>query len=199
MLGLVNRMLQVFVVDTYGPSLWSDMAAASGLGDPEFEAMLHYDSAVTDRLLTAAARQLDKPRAALLEDVGTYLVCHSNMQPVRRLLRFCGVDFLDFLHSLEDLRDRVRLAVPDLVLPDLEVTEAAGRRLRIACRGDLPGFGHVLVGLLRAMADDHGALVLLDHLGDGPDGEILEVTLIDECFAEGRRFLLGRGALEVAP
>ena len=54
---------------------------------------------------------------------------------------------------------RASLAVPELVLPELTVCEAPDGRVRIGCRSGNSGFGHVLVGILRTLADDYGALV----------------------------------------
>ena len=54
----------------------------------------------------------------------------------------------------------------------------------------MAGFGHVVMGLLRAMADDYGALALLEHKGTRGDTEILEIQLLDTAFAEGREFEL---------
>ena len=59
------------------------------------------------------SRLLGRPVAGMMEDLGTYLIMNPSFPAVRRLLRFSGVTFLDFLHSLDDLPDRVRLAVPD--------------------------------------------------------------------------------------
>ncbi len=75
------------------------------------------------------------------------------------MLRFGGVTFVDFLHSLEDLPDRGRLALPDLDLPELHITDHGPDFFTLKCRAELTGAGHVMVGLLRAMADDYGALV----------------------------------------
>jgi hypothetical protein len=46
------------------------------------------------------------------------------------------------------------------------------------------------VGLLRAMADDYGALVVIDHAGPAPGGERVSIQLLDHQFATGRRFTL---------
>ena len=48
----------------------------------------------------------------------------------------------------------------------------------------------VRAGLLRAMADDYGALAVLEALGDGPGGgeEVVGIHLLESRFAEGRRF-----------
>ena len=198
--GLTNRAIQCFVRDTYGAATWRDVAAEADLGPHGFEAMLRYDDEVTWRVLALVCERLAKPEDAVLEDLGTYLVSHPNVEALRRLLRFGGVDFVDFLHSLDDLSDRARLAVPDLALPPIEVEADSDERFRLRCRAPRPGFGHVLVGALRAMADDYGALAIIEHggtehggteHGGGPDGrEEVGVDLMLAGFTDGRDFEL---------
>ena len=190
--GLINKALQCFLRDTYGEGLWAAVARDAGLGFDSFEPMLQYDLDQTRAVIAAAARLLDRPAETVLEDMGTYLVSHPNLEPLRRLLRFGGVTFPDFLHSLEDMRGRGRLALPDLDLPTMDLRVDGEDRYVLACRSPLAGAGHVIMGLLRAMADDYGALVLLDHLGTGDGAEEIAIHLPDARFAEGRRFDLSR-------
>jgi len=186
--GLINRSIQCFLRDTYGPAIWASVACEAGLGFDSFETMLTYEISVTDAVLDAACRLLDRPRDSLLEDMGTYLVSHENSRPLRRLLRFSGVHYEDFLHSLEDLPGRARLALPDFDLPLLDLADLGRGDFLLTCRFPLAGMGHVVVGLLRAMADEYGALCLVEHRGSGPDGERVAITLAAPAFAEGRRF-----------
>lgn len=188
--GLINRSIQCFLRDTYGPALWSRVAESAGVGAGGFEAMLSYDDSLTDAVLDQAAHALSRSRDGLLEDLGTYLVSNPNFESLRRLLRFSGVSFEEFLHSLEDLPARGRLAVPDLELPQLELSDLGGGNFALTCASPHRGFGHVMVGILRAMADDYGALVLLDHAGTHDDAERIEIELLDHQFAEGRAFRL---------
>ncbi len=188
--GLINRSIQCFLRDTYGPALWARVAERAGVGAGGFEAMLSYDDALTDAVLSEASEALSRPRDGLLEDLGTYLVSNPSFESLRRLLRFSGVGFEDFLQSLDDLPARGRLAVPDLELPQLELSDLGDGHYALACTGPHRGFGHVMVGVLRAMADDYGALVLLDHVGTHGDTERIEVELLDHQFAEGRAFRL---------
>lgn len=190
--GLINRAIQCFLRDTYGAGAWSAVAQAAGLGFDSFETMLSYDAGLTDAVLDAASDVLGKPRDTVLEDLGTYLVTHDTTQAVRRLLRFGGVSFADFLHSLEDLPGRARLALPDIDLPLLHLQDHSPRDFTLICRAPLAGTGHVVVGLLRAMADDYGVLSVVEHRGSGPMGEILSITLAETAFAAGRRFPLAR-------
>ncbi|MDP1667433.1 heme NO-binding domain-containing protein [Phaeovulum sp.] len=187
--GLINRSIQRFLRDTYGPELWQTVAEAAAVPAAGFEAMLQYDDALTAAMLRVAADRLGKPQEALLEDLGTYLV---TLEPLRRLLRFGGVDYADFLMSLEELPARGRMALPELDLPQLALAAAAEGRLVLMVRAGVPGWGLVLSGLLRAMADDYGALALIE-LGAAADGQDrISVDLLDSRFASGRRFELAQ-------
>ncbi|OYX42256.1 MAG: heme NO-binding protein [Rhodobacterales bacterium 32-67-9] len=186
--GLVNRSVQWFLRDTYGVALWTSVAEAAGIDPNGFEALLVYDDGLTDAMIDAAARQLGKPREALLEDIGIYLV---GLEPLRRLLRFGGVDYADFLQSLDELPDRVHLAVPELDMPGLELKTTGPGRYTLICAADHDGFGAVFAGILRAMADDYGALVLIEAGGKG-GAETVGIELLEAQFATGRRFDLAR-------
>ena len=101
------------------------------------------------------------------------------------------MDFIEFLHSLDDLPDRAKLALSDLDLPDLELREFAPNNFGLQVTGDIPGFGHVVMGLLRAMADDYGVLAILDYEGADGDSEMIVITVIETEYAQGRDFDLG--------
>lgn len=192
MLGLFNRAIQAFLSDTYGPRLWESVAHVAGAPPEGFVTLRHYPEGLTLGLLEAASGLRDRPVDSLLEDLGTYLMSHPGQHRLRRLMRYGGVDFVDFLNSLEDLPDRARLALADLDLPELALAQTGPTRYLLRCIGPGslgPAFGHVLVGLLRTMADDYGALVVLeyDRLGNGA---VLTIDLPDPRFAEARRFAL---------
>lgn len=202
--GLINKSVQGFVTETYGGRAWIAVARTSGAEIGDFEALQLYDDVVTDQLLGAVERVLQKPRDRVLEDLGTWLVTRRQPDTVRRLLRFGGVDFEDFLHSLDDLPGRVRLAVPNLVLPPMELIEQARSVFLLRIGPGPRGFGAVMMGLLRAMADDYGSLAVLelanrDASGDGDGGtgmdgplgkEVVEIRLIQSDYASGRDFHL---------
>ncbi|QUJ75231.1 heme NO-binding domain-containing protein [Sulfitobacter albidus] len=190
--GLINRSLQNFVWDRYGRDAWIETAARAGIDPPSFEAMLSYDDATTPAVLDAMSTVLRRPRAALLEDVGIYLVTHT--EAVRRLLRFGGVDFDDFLQSLDDLPDRARMAVAELRLPAIELHTHGEGRFSLICDSPVAGFGHLMMGVLQAMADDYGALALLEHEGHAAGRETLRIQLVEADFADGRAFDLGQRA-----
>jgi len=189
----MNRAIQCFVRDTYGSATWAQVVSRAGLPVSDFEAMLTYEDPLTDQVLDAICAVLSKPRATVLEDIGTYLVSDPKVEAPRRLLRFAGITYEDFLHSLDDLPGRARLAVSDLILPRLELRSHPGGRYVLVVDGEPRGFSHVMIGILRAMADDYGALVMLDHRGTRQSREEVEITLVEAAFTEGRAFTLGVG------
>ncbi|WP_027259723.1 MULTISPECIES: heme NO-binding domain-containing protein [Leisingera] len=193
--GLINRAIQAFVTSTYGADRWEEVMEEAGLGFTEFEAMLFYSEEQSSQMLTAMEKVLARPLPEMLEDMGTFLVSNPQVEALRRLLRFGGVNYVEFLHSLDDLPDRARLAVSDLHLPGLELLEQAPEQFELVCQPGLPGYAYVLMGVLRAMADDYGDLVFLDHSGTQDGAEVIAITLVETKFAAGREFDLGAHSL----
>lgn len=193
--GMINKAIQTFATTTYGEDTCAAALAAAGAGEQGFEALLHYDDALTERFLDALTVRLGKDRAAFLEDLGLFLVADPATESVRRLLRFGGAGFAAFLHSLETLDGRAQLALPDLVLPRLTLDEYPPGSFTLRYHWAHHGFSDVLVGLLRAMADDYGALALIERVGPEIDGRAqIGISLLDTSFADGRSFDLARAA-----
>lgn len=192
--GLINRSIQNYVCDSAGTEVWRDTVQLARLGFDEFESMLSYPDGLTPKILDAACAILARDRAEVMEDIGTYLVSHPGYEPVRRLLRFGGVNFSDFLHSLDDLPARARLALSDLQLPAIELREHCEGQFSLLCEAPVAGYGYLMMGVLRVMADDYGALVVLDHAGTAGGVETLTIKVIETAFTEGRSFDLGARA-----
>ena len=189
--GLVNKAIQSFVCDTYGDDAWASIVGDAPDVPHRFEAMLSYDDPITDRVIDLVSRHLDKSRDTLLEDVGIYLVSHPDVPGPRRLLRFAGATFEEFLHSLEYLPDRVRLALPELELPPIRVRDAGRRRFTLETGELFEGYAHVLVGLVRAMSDEYGALTTFEYSGRSDDASLVKVAVHAKRFRAGRDFRLG--------
>ncbi len=189
--GLALRAVQLFVTECYGADSWARVIDHAKFEFDEFEAMLVYPHDYAETVLSSAAHVLSRSRCEILEDIGTYLASQNSTERLRRLLRFGGVSFVDFLHSLDEMPDRARLAVPDLDMPTIELREHTSLTFSLTCQGNIPGFGRVLVGLLRTMADDYGALATVEYRGQGQGFETLQVTLLENTYSEGRHFDLG--------
>lgn len=184
--GLVNRTIEQFLRQSQGEACWREIAASAGVDLRGFQAMRNYPDEVTSRLVQVAHDRLGKTEHELLEDVGHWL---AQIEPLRRLLRFSGTTFDEFLLSLDELPDRVRMVLPDVILPRIAVTRGEDSDMLVRLTGEAPQWQYVFCGLIRAMADDYGALALL--LED--EGQIV-VRIPDAQFAEGRSFSLYAGS-----
>lgn len=182
--ALLLRSLQGYVRDTFGKPAWQSICRAADLKFETFEPMLRYDPGMADRVAFFAAKILGRSVDTVWEDMGTYLVTNPSHEGVRRLLRFGGSGFADFLHSLEEMPGRARLAMPDLDLPEFSLTEIDQDRFEVRCRSRIEGMQRVVVGILTAMADDYGSLSLIEPEADGR----IVVQILDSSHTSGRRF-----------
>lgn len=190
--GMINSALQGFVLSNYGAEAWSRIASAADLPASGFEAMERYDDTLTMNCFVAATRVLDKRADTLLEDIGTHLVTHPTLEPLRRLLRFGGGSFAEFLLSLEELPERAALAIPEVEVPTIALSDEGSGTYLLRARWTVPGIAPILMGALRAMADDYGALVLMELAGRDGLEERLRVQIFDVDFSQGRAFSLGQ-------
>jgi hypothetical protein len=189
--GLTNRAIQCFVIDTYGSEGCAECARVADIGFSDFESMLIYDNDLTNQILDTASAALNRPRFELMEDLATYLVSHPNTESLLRLLRFSGDTLIEFLYSLDEFPDRARLAVSDFDLPELDLRDQTATQYSLICRSPIAGTGQVFIGILSAMADDYGTLVILEHLGASEGIETISISLLACEFSTGRRFNLG--------
>lgn len=190
--GLVNKALQDFLLETYGREIWDAIRRDAGLEFDRFEPMMQYDSILTQRVLHAVSFRLARTSESFLEDVGTWLVTRSDHDAIRRLLRFGGQDFFDFLCSLDELPGRLKLAIPHFDVPLFHLAFDGASKATVLLTWPEVNLTPIVVGALRAMADDYGALVLLEAQDSERLGSVIEVELLDNAFADGRGFDLGR-------
>ncbi len=189
--GLLLRSIQAYIRATFGVALWGRVLRAADQPADGFEPLLPYEPEVLDRVLAACAAELGRPQDVILEDVGTFLVVGQANQSLRRLLRFGGGSFIEFLYSLEELPERARLALQDVEFPRITVEEARPGYFRLWYDCRIPALFPVAVGTVRAMADDYGTLVLIDADRSAcahSAGGVMEVQVLEAAHGAGRRF-----------
>ncbi|SFR11135.1 heme NO-binding domain-containing protein [Poseidonocella sedimentorum] len=193
--GLFDRAIQSFVEDTYGRRLWLDVVRDAGLPYADLDVLSRYTDDITSGIIEELSRVLAKPSEEILEDIGTYLVTHPRMTALRRLLRFSGDTFESFLMSLSDAPARARMAVPDLEVPPLSIRDLQDSRYVLLIHKDAEVFADVILGLLRGMADDYGALAVLTLRSRAPELGVIRISVVDAAYAEGQTFdLVGAAA-----
>jgi hypothetical protein len=189
--GLVFLSVTSFCRDMYGSEVLGRVLQNSGVDQAQFEPMLSYEKAGLFRLMDGLSAELGKSHEDIAEDIGTYLVAHENCRAIRRLLRFAGHDFRDFIDGLDELPDRACLALPDLKLPEIDIAQTARQSFDISFGQCLPWFCHVMIGVIRAMADDYGTLVFIGEVIASNDRQSIELVVIEQDFTQGKEFALG--------
>lgn len=188
MYGLFLRALQNYVCVTFGVEPLARALAAAGAPPEGFEPLLRYEHDTLRLFLSTVCAELGRPVTAVLEDLGTFVVTDAGHSAARRLLRFGGATFGEFLFSLDELPERMRLALPDAELPLLHLTDLGEGQFRLICSTDCSELGFLLLGILRAMADDYGALVTIEAERADDHAAVLSLRLLDAGFAAGRPF-----------
>ena len=193
MYGLLLRALEGYVCTTFEEGRWSLMLEGAGVRASGFEPLLIYDRALFQAVLEQGAKILGRPSAIILEDVGTFVVTNPQFPAPRRLLRFSGESFEEFLLSLEELPERAHLALPDVHLPRIALRQGEDGDYHVSCAPHQPEVLHILHGLLRAMADDYGALVFIDQdmiEGSRLGQNALTIRMAEIAHAQGNQFQL---------
>lgn len=178
--GMVNRSIEYFLRSTYGDVVWQEIARIAGIDLAGFNGMLHYPTRVTVALLRSSAQVLGKSGFEILEDTGAWLV---RLEAMRRLLRFSGGEFLEFVFALEELPGRARLVLPDLDIPPLIITQPEPELFLISGPGWQAGLPWIISGALRGMADDYGVLALIE-----PSQKGVEMRVMMQEYAQSRPF-----------
>ncbi|MBU3029313.1 heme NO-binding domain-containing protein [Paracoccus marinaquae] len=182
---LVVRAVEEFLRDTYGANLWRQVEISCAVEQVAAAAPAGRLPGGAERMIAAAGAILEKPEGELYEDLGAWL---ARREAIRRLLRFSGRDFADFVLSLEELPDRAHFVIPDLEMPRIRVEREEDGTMRLLLDPLAPAWCAILGGLLRAMADDYGALGLV-----AVGGRAVQVQIPEASFAEGRDFHLEQG------
>jgi len=185
--GMINRGLQCYIRDIHGVDVWEEICERAELSFYSFETMLVYDDQTTEDLLRNCGDLIQRNRTEILEDFGTYVVSDAALASVRRLLKFGGTSFVDFLMSLNFVHDRAKMAVPELDVPFMDVHCPAQNKYIVSARFAKRGYGAALLGLIRALADDYGALITIEHRHHAHkrvDEDVFEIDIIQENWAD---------------
>lgn len=182
MIGLINKSIEGFLRQNYGDAVWVEIAMSANVDQHGFLDLSSSDGRITRKILMASARRLGKLPSEVIEDLGAWLV---RLEPVRRLLRFSGNSFHEFVTALDELPGRTRLVLPAMSVPSLSVKILDANTYLIG-HDEIPsGWVWGVSGVLRGMADDYGALVIINVCGNW-----VTLTVASSQHSRGRPFTL---------
>lgn len=180
--GLINRSFELFIRDSHGERIWDRLARQARVDPRGFFLLQRSADDITQALVTEASKILGKPADELAEDLGGWL---TRREPIRRLLRFSGRDYPEFIEAVSEFPGRALMVIDSLQVPDIHVTahSAAGYEVRID--SDSAFLTMMLAGVLRGMADDYGALAVIQI-----NGPVLRVDIALSEYCVTRPFAL---------
>lgn len=181
--GMINRGLQCYICDIHGADVWEETCERAKLPFYNFESLLTYDDTATEDILSSFSSLIGRSRDEILENFGTYVVSEEALSTVRRLLKFGGDTYVEFLWSLNFVYARAKMAVPDLDVPAMTLTSHTPTQFTLTTRTPKRSYGATLLGLLRALADDYNTLVSITHkrrVLKHVDEDIFDITIHHE-------------------
>ncbi|KGJ03525.1 Haem-NO-binding [Paracoccus halophilus] len=162
--GLINRSFELFIRDSYGDRVWENLARRARVDPRGFFLLQNSSGSVTDMLVAEGSNILGKTADELTEDLGAWL---TQREAIRRLLRFSGRNFPEFVESLSEFPDRALMVVECLEIPRISVSRCSEAAYEVEIEGDTGLWTMLLAGVLRGMADDYGALAVIAAAAPG--------------------------------
>ncbi|MGI9408972.1 MAG: heme NO-binding domain-containing protein [Hyphomicrobiaceae bacterium] len=164
MYGMVNDAVRTFIVNNHGDEAWNKICDDAGVTTREFEQLLTYDDDITYRLVGAISKHLGADAAQVLEVFGQYWPEYAKGTAVGNLIKFGGECFVDTLQSLDEMHQRVKIAMPDLKPPSFELETISDGNYRLHYFSEREGLAPMVVGLLHGLAVQHQISIEVEHV-----------------------------------
>ena len=181
MYGMVNDAVRTFIEKHHGEAAWDQICDEAGITTREFEQLLTYDDDITYRLVGAISKHLGADAAQVLEVFGQYWPEYAKGTAVGNLIKFGGECFVDTLQSLDEMHQRVKIAMPDLRPPSFELETIAEGSYRLHYFSEREGLAPMVVGLLHGLAVQHQITIKVEQVAkkDAPDGhDVFDIRVL---------------------
>lgn len=153
MYGLVNRCARDLIIQVAGEAVWQEVRNRVGIPDEDFLTMKTYPDSVTYDIVGAASEILDVPAPELLRQFGRHWITYTAEEGYGEMMKLWGGTLPEFLANLNAMHSRIRLTMPELKPPVIEVHEAKQQALTLRYWSERPGLEHMVVGLLEGLGE----------------------------------------------
>lgn len=182
MYGMVNEGIRSFIEKNHGPETWTAICKKAGLERAEFERMSSYDDSVTYDLVGAICEHTELQAEEVLKVFGEYWIEFVSDSNFGNLLRLAGNTFVERVNGLDDMHERILLAMPHLKPPSFELEQVGENSYHLFYYSDRAGLVPMVVGLLYGLAAKSGEKIEVTYItpkSPTSDHDVFEVTLLD--------------------
>lgn len=182
MYGMVNEGIRSFIEKNHGPEAWTAICKKVGLDRSEFERMSSYEDSVTYDLVGAICEHTEMQVDEVLKIFGTYWIEFVSNSNFGSLLRLAGNTFVERVNGLDDMHDRILMAMPHLKPPSFELEQMGENSYHLSYYSDREGLVPMVVGLLHGLAAESGEKIEVKYITPKSatfDHDVFEVTLLD--------------------
>ncbi len=167
MYGMVNNAIRDYVRDAHGEAAWQEIAEKAGVDAGEFGSVTPYSDAVTLAIVGESCAVLDIEPEAFLFAIGQRWVRYAAQSSFSALLKFGGRNFEEIVQNLDQIHTRIKVSLPELVLPSFRVERASDEQLLVHYASQREGLFRFVEGLFHGLAE---------HFGQGIEIESFEPT-----------------------
>lgn len=163
MYGMVNDAVRTFIVENHGEDVWLRICEDAGVTTREFEQLLTYNDDITYRLVGSISKHLGMDAADVLKHFGQYWPEYARDTSVGKMIRFGGDSFIETLQSLDEMHERVKIAMPEIRPPSFELETVGEDSYRLHYYSDRDGLGPMVIGLLYGLAAQKQTSIEVEH------------------------------------
>lgn len=165
MYGMVNQAVRGLVLSAFGEESWR--AIYTEAGSPEsFISMENYSDDITYGLVAAAEKHLNMPAAEVLHAFGKFWVSDIALTHYGTLMSASGGNFVDFVHNLDHMHQRIRVTFPDYTPPSFRVQKKSPGVLQVDYYSEREGLLPFVKGLFQGLALHYKITLEIDDVDD---------------------------------
>ena len=151
MYGMIHRAMRNMVHDELGEDAWLALEQTLKIGPMDLLTGKVYDDALTLRIISEAAAQLNLSVDQCLVAFGQYWIRYANEGSLASVMNFTGQDLASFITNLDRLHLAVGAAMPGARLPAFATLQSEPGHLLVEYRSERAGFEPFVMGLLQGL------------------------------------------------
>jgi Heme NO binding. len=179
MYGIVNRAIEDLVKAKFGDEKWDKIKERSLVDIDFFISNEPYDDAITYKLASVAAQELNIPLSVVLHEFGEWWVLKTSKEKYGGLMEAGGDTLHEFLCNLPIFHNRVMLIYPKLTPPEFQISHIEDRSVHVHYISKREGLHDFVKGLLTGLGKLYKtpvSIALINSKLEGADHDIFKVS-----------------------